>query len=226
VDAAVGPDDARLEAQRARSIDRRQQRGVHPLAVGGVDVREHEIDAPVRHRFGVAETLVVAQRAGGGHGGQVERPFAELGDLERELQACRQFELVLDDAANVGDVARNRQQVRDAACTVMDRRDQHVPPSGTAFGSRAERVEMARLSAHGRCHCVDHARARLGRPHVGPNLAAHDGEVVDLHGALAIAVHRPQAAIGGQDLDAVGTLLESPVHVDRAVGARLLVGGR
>ena len=87
VDAAVGPDDAGLEAQRPRAVGR-------PLAapratqraVGRVDVFEHEVDIPLRRAVGVAETLVVAQRAGRGQRAQVEVPFAEFGHLERN---CR-----------------------------------------------------------------------------------------------------------------------------------------
>ena len=195
------------------------------LTVSRVDVFEHEVDIPLRCAIGVAKALIVAQRTDRGQRAQVEFPFPEFGHLEHILQARRQFELILDGVMHLGDVARNCQQVADLAVAAEDRGDQHVPPLRGALRGRAKGIEVSFAAAQRELHSRHDLGARGSGPQVRPQFAVQCGEVVDLHRALAIAVHRPQATVHVHDLNAVGTLLERPVHVDGAAGNGVVVGG-
>lgn len=127
-------------------------------------------------------------------------------------------------APHFGNVARDRHRVVDFAVAPDDRRDRHVPSARRALGAGAVGVEVGRLAAHSACHRRGHLCARIFWPQVRPQVAVHCREGVDLHRALAIAVHRLQTAFIAHDLDVVRAFLEGLIQVDHAVVDRFFTG--
>ena len=84
--AAVLANDAALEVPAAATGHALLKFLIHPLAIVRVDVLEEPLVGPIRQHFGVAENLVMPQRAAQQPGGQIELPFADFRGFQSQSE--------------------------------------------------------------------------------------------------------------------------------------------